>query len=487
MTLKQKTFSALMWSAIERFSLQGIQFVVVIVLARLLVPKDFGLIGMLTLFIAIAQSFVNSGFGQALIQKQDANYIDECSIFYFNIMVGFFAAGILCFIAPWIAAFYNQPLLAPLTQVLSLNLIFNSFSLIQSTLLKKQINFKVLFKVGIGATLASGIIGIGMAYMGYGVWSLVAQSLSRTFMYTILLWFMTSWRPAWVLSLTSLRQMFGFGSRLLFAGIIDTIFVNIYIVVIGKLFSPSTLGYYTQAKQLQHLPVSNTCSVVSRVTFPLFSSMQNDKVKLKNNLRKALMSLVMIIFPMMIGMCVMAEPLICFIIGEKWLSSVPYLRLLCVIGVLWPLHVINLNVLNALGRSDLFLRLEILKKILIAFSISITYRWGVEAMLWGQIALSGVAYYLNSYYTNKFLNYSVAEQIKDFWPYLGATAVMGTVMWGSLLFLQSASAALSLLIGSIVGAIVYYFICNSFRLASFKEAQKLFRGKIRHQLSKTTS
>ncbi len=450
--------------------------VITLILARLLAPAEFGLIGMLTIFIAIAQSFINSGFGQALIQKQDATYIDECSIFYFNIMVGVFAAGFLCLAAPWIAAFYEQPLLVTLTQVLSLNLVINSFGLVQTTLLNKQIDFKSLFKIGLGATLASGVIGLVMAYAGYGVWSLVAQSLSRTLMNTILLWFLTSWRPTWIFSFTSLKHMFGFGSKLLFSGILDTIFVNIYLVVIGKLFSPADLGYYTQAKNLQHLPVSNICNIVTRVTFPVFSSIQHDKVRLKNALRKALTTLVMIIFPLMIGMGILAKPLVLVLIGEQWLPSVSYLRLLSVIGILWPLHVINLNSLTALGRSDLFLQLEIIKKTMVILSISITYRWGIEAMLWGQIVTSFLGYYLNSYYIGKLLDYTIGNQIKDAFPYLCSTFAMGLIVLAvKTVFLES--MLLSLLIGCISGVISYYFICKSFRLAAFEEVSSLVKER----------
>ena len=475
MSLKQKTISGLSWSACERFSQQGIQFIITIILARLLAPEEFGLIGMLTIFMALAQSFINSGFGQALIQKQDATYADECSIFYFNIAVGFLAAGALCLAAPWIAAFYAQPLLTPLTQALSLNLIFNAFGLIQTTLLNKYIDFKILFKVGLGATLASGMIGVSMAYLGYGVWSLVAQSLSRTLLNTVLLWVLTSWRPALVLSFCSLKQMFGFGSRLLFSGILDTIFANIYLVVIGKLFSPMVLGYYTQAKHLQHLPVSNICEIVSRVTFPVFSSLQHDKPRFRQCLRKALTTLVLFVFPLMIGLGLLAEPLVSVVLGDHWLPSVPFVHLLCVIGAFWPLHVINLNVLNALGRSDLFLRLEILKKIITVISISITYRWGIEAMLWGQIATSFVGYYLNSYYTGKFLEYTMVDQIKDLFPYMVAALGMGGVVFGMNMTSENMLVVLS--VGIVTGVVVYYLICKFFKLTAFEELDVVFKKK----------
>ena len=477
MSLRQKTISALSWSACERFSQQGIQFVIMIILARLLSPQEFGLIGMLTIFIALAQSFINSGFGQALIQKQDATYTDECSIFYFNILVGFLAAGTLCLVAPWIAAFYDQPLLTSLTRALSLNLVLNAFGLIQTTLLNKHIDFKTLFKVGLGATLVSGVIGVAMAYNGYGVWSLVAQSLSRTFLNTVLLWLLTSWRPAWVMSLASLKQMFGFGSRLLFSGILDTIFVNIYLVVIGKLFSPTALGYYSQAKNLQNLPAANICAIVGRVTFPVFSNLQDDKARLKQSLRKALTTLMLVVCPMMVGLGFLAKPFILVLFGEKWLPIVPYLKLLCIIGIFLPLHVINLNILNSLGRSDLFLRLEIFKKIIVVLTISITYRWGIEAMLWGQILTSFLAYYLNSYYVGKLLDYTIFDQLKDGLPYLYAALVMGVFVWVSSFFIED--VFFTVILGMMQGISSYYLICWFFKLSAFVDMNNFFINKIR--------
>jgi len=478
MSLRQKTIHALFWSFLERMGQQGIQFFISIILARLLLPEEFGLIAMLTIFMAIAQSFINSGFGQALIQKQDVTHIDECSIFYFNIFVGILAAACLCLAAPRIAAFYNQPLLTPLTYALSLNLIINAFGLVQTTLLTKHIDFKTQLKVSMIATMLSGTIGVTMAYKGFGVWSLVVQSLTSTLFRTILLWFFNTWRPSLIFSLTSLRTMFAFGSRLLASGLLDTLFTNIYLVVIGKLFSPVSLGFYTRAKGLQQLPVSNLSSIISRVTFPVFSSMQDDKPRLKRGVRKALTMLVMINFPLMVGLAVVAKPLVIVLLTEKWLPCVPYLQLLCAVGMLYPLHVINLNVLNAQGRSDLFFRLEIFKKVFITVSILATYRWGIEAMLLGQIVTSCIAYYLNSYYSGKILKYPIFEQIKDLFPYLAASVVMGSFIW--ILGKYMSMGPGLILVAQIVAGILSYFIfCSVMRFEYFMEVRNMVFRKIR--------
>ena len=476
-SLKSKTIRALFWSFFERIGQQGIQFIISIILARLLLPEQFGLIAMLWIFMAIAQSFIDSGFGQALIQKQDITHIDECSIFYFNILVGFLAAGLLCLAAPWIAGFYNQPLLAPLTYVLSLNMIINAFGVVQTTLLTKHIDFKTQLKVSVIATVISGTISVIMAFNGFGVWSLVAQSLCSTLFQTILLWFFNTWRPSLVFSLDSLRGMFPFGSRLLASGLLDTVFRNIYIVVIGKLFSPADLGFYSRGQRLQQLPVDNISSIISRVTFPVFSSVQDDKARLKRGVRKALTMLVMINFPMMIGMAIVAKPLVLLLLTDKWAPCIPYLQLLCVVGMLYPLHVINLNVLLAQGRSDLFFRLEILKKILIVIAIAVTYRCGIIAMIYGQIVTSCLAYLLNSYYTGKMLDYPITEQIQDLMPSLTLAIIMGGGIY-ALHYTPIVNQSALLLIQIMTGIGLYTLLCYIFRISSFMEVIEMVKSKL---------
>lgn len=482
-SLKKTTVHALSWSFFERIGQQGIQFIIAIILARLLLPEQFGLIAMLTIFMAIAQSFVDSGFGSALIQKQDANHLDECSIFYFNILVGFLGAVVLFISAPWIAAFYQIPLLTPLTRILSLNLIINAFGVVHTILLTKRIDFKAQMKVSVIATVLSGSIGVTMAYQGYGVWSLVAQSIGSNLFRTILLWFFLPWRPSWVFSLVSLRSMFSFGSKLLFSGLLDTIYNNLYFIVIGKIFSAADLGYYTRAQQTQQLPVANLSSTVGRVTFPVFSSMQDDKTRLKRGTRKALSSLAMVNFPLMIGLAIVAKPLVIVLLTDKWLPCVPYLQLLCVVGMLYPLHVINLNVLKAQGRSDLFIRLEILKKILGTVAIVFTWRWGIAAMIYGQIVTSIVAYYMNSYYTGKLLFYPLAEQLNDIFPILGLASLMGCGVF--LVRYIPFQNNISLLFSQIfIGVVLYMLFCTFAKTSSFLEIRSMAQEKyysLRHR------
>jgi len=474
--LKNKALRALLWSAAERISLQGIQFVISILLARFLMPEEFGLIAMLAIFIAIADSFINSGFGHALIQKQRATHVDECSIFYFNVIVGFIVAALLCFSAPWIADFYNQPQLTLMIYALSLNLIFSAFGLVQVTLLSKYLNFKIQQKVSVISAIASGTIGVTMALKGFGVWSLVIMQLSNTLFRTSLLWLFNTWRPSWTFSFEALRSMFAFGSRIFLVGLINAFFVNIYNLVIAKLFSPMALGFYVRAESLQQLPVNTVAGVINQVTFPVFSAIQDDKPRLKRGVSKALTMMVLIVFPMMVGLAIVAKPLVLVLLTEKWLPSVPYLQLFCVLGMLHPIHLINLSALNAQGRSDLFVRVEVLKKFLTIIIILITYRWGITAMIYGQIIVSFLSFYLNAYYTQKLLDYSIIEQIRDFIPSLALAGIMGVGVYA----LQYASITdeLVLLIAQIItGVVLYSGMCYLFRISSFMEILKLIKSR----------
>lgn len=476
-SLRSKTIHALSWSFLESVGLRGVQFVIGIVLARLLFPEQFGLIGMLTIFMAVAQSLLDSGFGAALIQKREATQTDNCSIFYFNIVVGVLAAGLLCMAAPWIAAFYNQPILTPLTRALSLTIVINSFGLIQNTILTKRIDFKTLTKVSLFASILSGIIGVTLAATGFGVWSLVIQQISRTFFWTLLVWLMNTWRPALIFSIKSLREMFGFGSRILVSGLINRTFENIYLLVIGKLFSATDLGFFTRAKVMEELPSQTLSWMMGRVTFPVFSTIQDDPARLKRGMKKALTTLVLVNFPMMIGLAAIAHPLVLVLLTEKWAECIPYLQLLCFVGLLFPVLLINSNLLFALGRSKLYLRVEIIKKVLIVINIAITWRWGISTMISGMIVMSIISVYLNSYYTGVLIGYSIREQLRDLFPYLMMAVLMGMAVYaiGLLPFPNHWSM---LLVQIPIGIVMYVSLCWLFRLTAFMEIWQMAWNKI---------
>ncbi len=479
-SIKTKTTHALGWSFLEAIGMRGVQFVVGIILARLLLPEQFGLIGMLTIFLMVAQTFLDSGFGAALIQRPVITEKDTSSIFYFNIVVGVVAAGCLCAAAPWVAVFYDQPILTPLLRVMSLLLVINSFGLVQGVLLTKAIDFKTQTKVMLIASVSSGVIGVGMAYGGYGVWSLATQQIAAATFRVVLLWLFNNWRPAWVFSLQSLRDMFGFGSKMLASGLLNTVFNNIYLIVIGRLFSAADLGYFTRARNLEQMPSHTLSSMVSRVAFPVFSSIQGDRARVKRGMKKAMTMLVLVNFPMMIGLAIVARPLVLVLLTDKWLPCVPYLQLLCVMGLMFPLHLINLNVLQAMGRSDLFLRLEIIKKMLTIMNILVTWRWGIMAMIGGQVVISLVSYYLNAYYNKVLLDYSIWEQIGDLYPCLIDAAAMGGAIY-ALKYLPIASPLVLLMCQVAAGGMIYAAVCRVFRFEAYLELQEMVLRRLPFQ------
>lgn len=470
--LKYKAMRAAQWTFIEAVGLRGVQFVIGIILARLLLPEQFGLIGMLVVFMGVAQVFLDSGFGAALIQKQNITQKEISSIFYFNILVGFIVTGCLWFLAPMISAFYEQSILTPLLRAMSLALVINAFGLVQNVLLRKALDFKKETKISLLSSLLSGIIGVSMAYRGFGVWSLATQQIANAGFRTTFLWFFNSWRPIRMFSFQSLQGMFGFGSKLLCASLLNTIFDNVYLVIIGKLFSPAALGYYARADSLQKLPSLTLSSFIPKVVFPVFCTIQNDPERMKRGMKKALAILVMVNFPLMIGLAIVAKPLVLLLLTDKWAKSVPYLQLLCMVGLMYPIHGANLNILSALGRSDLFLRLQIVNKILIAINITVTWRWGIIAMIIGQIIITLVTYSLNAYCNKILLNYSVWEQIKDIFPYLITALIMGGVVY-VMFYLPIKSQVILLMSQVLVGGIVYVCLCRIFCFPAYLELQQM--------------
>jgi len=475
-SLESRAIRSGFWSAIGQLGPQAVQFIVSIVLARLLSPAEFGLIGMLSVFIALGHVLLNSGFGGALIQKKDVTEVHYSSVFYTNILISFIVAGALWLAAPRIASFYDQPTLISPTRALSLNFIFAAFGLIQRTLMTKRLDFKTQSKVSLIAVAGSGIVGIAMALLGFGLWSLVAQSLSATLFNSLLLWVFSSWRPRRVFSLNALRELFGFSSRLLASGVLDTVFGNLYNVVIGKLFLPADLGYYTRASTLQQLPSQTLGGVVGRVAFPLFSEIQDDLSKIKNGLRKAVRVIALVNFPVMIGLMVTARPLVLTLLGEKWSPVISYLQLLAIVGLFYPLSLINLIVLLAKGRSDLYFRLEIIKKSLVVISLAITWRWGIVAIIGGQIVVAILSYYLNSYYCGTIIGYSFKSQIHDLLPYFGAAGMMGSIVYMLNWLLITGSFPL-LVLQVLTGALIYIVLCRGFRLPVFMDMWRIIQGR----------
>ncbi len=451
--LKQKTISGLFWSAIDSFAVQGVTFVVGIILARLLTPREFGLIGMITIFTAISASFVNSGFTNALIRKKDCTQADYSTVFYYNMAMGLFFYLILFFSAVAISNFFNEPELKWIVRVIGLGLIIQSVTIIQNTTLTKRIDFKLLARIAVLSGILSGAIGIIMAYNGFGVWSLVARTLAGKFFNSVFLWIWNRWRPSLIFSKESFKELFAFGSKLMVSGLIDTAYRNIYNLVIGKFFSAQQLGFYTRADMFKNLPSQNLTSVMSRVTYPVLAQMQDNKQMLKAGYKKMIKSIMLISFVLLAGMAAVAEPMVLTLIGQQWRPSIVYLQLLCFVGAIYPLHALNLNMLQVQGRSDLFLKLEIIKKMIAIPAIIIGIIWGIKVMILGMWVINLIAYYLNSYYSGRHINYPMREQIADIFPSFLLALFVGAMVFiaGWLMpFDNLAKLILQILIGAII-------------------------------------
>lgn len=465
------------WSAIDGFASQGIQFLVGIILARLLTPYEFGLIGMLTIFIALSQSFIDSGFTNALIRKKDCTQTDYSTVFYFNFVVSILFYFLLFFFAGSISRFFNEPQLEFLLQVLGLGLILNALSIIHRTILTKNIDFKLQARVSIVSSIISGIIAIAMAYNGFGVWSLVALTLSRFGFASLFLWLWTNWFPNLVFSYKSFKELFSFGSKLLLSGLIDTTFRNIYYLVIGKYFSAVELGYYTRADQFKAMPSQNLANIIQKVSYPLLSNIQDNVIRLRLAYSQLIKSTMFITFVLMLLMAATAKPMIITLVGEQWLPAVNYLQLLCFVGMFYPLHALNLSMLKVMGRSDLFLRLEIIKKILSVPIIVIGILYGIKIMILGMLVNTIFAYYLNSYWSGKMISYPFFEQVKDIFPSFLLAFTVSVVVFIIANFI-SLSNVWILIVQIITAAILTFVLSEIFKLSSYLYIKEIIRNQI---------
>ena len=475
-SLKQKTISGLTWSFIDNFSNIGIQFIIGIILARILSPKEFGLIGMITVFISISQSFIDSGFSNSLIRKNNCTQKDYSTVFYFNLIIGVVFYTLLFFLAVPISNFFNEPKLIEIIRILGIVLIISSFSIIQRAILTKRVDFKLQTKISIISSIVSGAIAIYMAYSGYGVWSLVWKTIVATLTTSTLLWFWNNWHPQFIFNFKVFVEHFKFGYKLLLSGLINTLYLNVYYLIIGKFFSAVELGYYTRAEQFSNLPSSNITGVINRVSYPVLSQLQDEPLKLKSGYKKLIKTTMFISFVLMIGMAAIAKPLILTLIGVKWASSIIYLQLLCFSAMLYPLHALNLNILNVKGRSDLFLKLEIIKKIVAIPIIFVVIFLGVKAMIFGFIILSFAAYFLNAHWSGKLINYSIKEQILDIIPSFLLSLFMGLIVF-SLEYVVPLKPLYLLLLQFSLGAFLTIFFSKLFKLEGYMEIKEIIISK----------
>lgn len=471
-SLRNKTVSGVGWSAAETILTRGVGFIVGLVLARLLSPEEYGLIGIVLIFITILEGFVDSGFANSLIRKKEVNDEDYNTMFITNMVISVVMFGLLFISAPLISKFFERPQLVELVRIMGVVIILQAFSIVQNTILTRRIDFKSKTKISLVSAIISGTIGIVMAFMGFGVWSLVGQQLSRQFISSLLLWIVNRWRPHIYFSIASFKYMWGFGWKLLISGFLDRLWNQLYQVVVGKFYSPASLGQYSRSNEYATIFSSNITNIVQRVSYPVLSQVQDNEVRMIAAYRKIIKITMFVTAVCMISMAAIAEPLIFCLIGGKWHEAATYLPLICLSMSLWPLHAINLNMLQVQGRSDIFLYLEIIKKIIAVIPICLGIFINIYWMLIGVIFIGIVSFFLNTYYTGKKLGYTSWMQIKDVAPSFGVAFLIAI----SVYFFKylPVSNWIILPVQLVIGVVVFFVVCERIRLEEYNEVKQMF-------------
>ena len=477
MSLKKQSIKGVIWTGIQQFGSQGISFIVSILLARLLTPSEFGLVAMILVFISISQTILDSGLSQSLIRTANADNTDYSTVFYFNIVVSLLLYGILYLSAPFISVFYEQPALTELLRILGLILIVKAFSIVQLTKLTKEMNFKLQTIITLPALVGSALVAVIMAFNGFGVWSLIAYRLIREILNSFLLWIFSKWKPSLLFSIIKFKYHFRFGINLLFSGILSGVFNNLYALIIGKYFSAAQLGYFNRANSLQNLPVHNLGSILNKVTYPMFSKINDNDQKLRKTYLKVIGLSIFVMSPIMIFMGVLAKPLILFLLTDKWIAVVPYLQILVIAGLLYPIHSFNLNILKVKGRSDLFLRLEIIKKVITVLAILFAINYGIIGLVWSMVGTSIVALVINTYYSGKLINLTLANQLKKIIPSILIGVCCGGLVFVTSLWLQESYHVVNLLVSTMIGSVSYIMLTHITKNSDYIEFKKLILNR----------
>lgn len=459
---KKKIIFGFIWKLLERGGVQGLQFIIQIILARLLLPSDYGILALVVIFITIANVFIQSGLNTSLIQKKVVDQIDYSSVFYLSLGIATFLYVLLYFAAPFIARFYDNQSLVSVLRVLALTLFPGAFNSIQNAIVSRTMQFKRLFYSSVGAGIISGIVGICLAYLGYGIWSLVFQQLTNQVCITLILWFTVKWRPTLQFSLERVRVLFSFGWKLLVSSLIDTTYRDLRSLIIGKVYTPSMLGYYNRGEQFPKLVISNINGSIQSVMLPVLAAHQDYADRVKSMMRRSIVTSSFIVFPMMVGLAVVAEPLVILLLTEKWLPSVPFLQIFCASFALWPIHTANLQAINAMGRSDIFLKLEIIKKVLGLAILAVSLPFGVYYLALSQIVSGIISSFINAYPNKKLLNYGYGEQVKDILPSLGLSLFMGVAVY--MILYLGLSPLITMGIQILLGIIIYVGLAYLFKL-----------------------
>lgn len=470
-SLRNTTIKGVGWSFTDSLLSQGTTFLVGIVLARLLSPEEYGLLGLLMIFIVISESIVNSGLNSALIRKQNTTELDYNTVFITNLLLSFLMYGLLFVCAPLISLFFEKPQLTVLLRVLGVIVIFNALSIVPATKLTKKVDFKSITVCSLIGSVFAGIVGISMAVMNYGVWALVGQQMTKQLVYTLALVVANKWLPQIQFSIRSFKELWGFGWKLLVSGLINNVWNEIYKVVIGKCYTPETLGQFTQAQFYSNIFSQNLTGIVQRVSYPVLSKIQDERERLKQAYRQVIKVTMLITFVFMFGLAGCAKQFIFVLIGEQWIPCVGYLQILCFTMALYPLHAINLNMLQVQGRSDLFLKLEIIKKCIAVIPLLLGIYIDIYWMLIGSVVVGWIAYYLNAYYSGPYLQYSVWAQIKDILPSLLLSLSMALVVY--LIGLLPILPYLLLPIQIATGAAIVFGVCEMTKLTEYMQIKDI--------------
>ncbi|WP_214079178.1 lipopolysaccharide biosynthesis protein [Mesotoga sp.] len=475
--LKARAISAMFYSFGGFVVGSGIQFVITVILARLLLPEDYGLLGMIVIFTSISQMFIDSGMTAALIREKNPSEEDFSTVFYYNLGLAILLYFVLFISANVISGFFDEPQLVGIIRVVGINLIIGSFGLIQRTILVRKLDFKSQTKIEVLAGLIAGIIAILMAFLGFGVWSLVVQLLSKQLIISTLFILNNKWKPLLVFNFSSFKRLFGFGWKMLVTGLLATLYNNVYNIIIGRVYSSSQLGYYTKSIQLRDLAAHSITTSVEKVSYPLLSQLQNERNSFKNGFMKIIKLSSFLTFPLMIGLTVAANPLIYVIFGEKWIPMVPYFQILCLAGLTFPHRAINLNILKVVGRSDLFLRLDILKIVvgLLSIGFVIVMNLGIYGLLWSSFFHAQFAFFVNSMFSKRYISYSTKNQLVDMTPSLIASILMGIAMYLTNKLLPF-NAYTNLLLQIPIGFAVYVYVCKMFRIKELETMIQLIRS-----------
>lgn len=464
-SLKKKTIGGFIWRFAERCGAQGVQFVVSLVLARILTPNDYGTVALIMVFINVLGVFINSGMGAALIQKKNADDLDYSSLFYFNMFMCVTLYAIMFFCAPLIAKFYDKPELVALTRVISLTFIVSGVKGIQNAYVSKHLLFKRFFFSTLGGTIVSAVVGILFAYMRYGAWAIVAQSLSNNIIDTLILWITVKWRPKFMFSFKRLKGLFSYGWKLLLSGLLDTGYNQLRSLIIGKVYSSTDLAYYDKANNFPSMIITNVNSSIDSVLLPSMSSVQDSKESVKGMTRRSMKTSTYVMAPLLMGLAACGQSVISILITDKWLPSYPFMVIFCITYMFYPVHTANLNAIKAMGRSDIFLKLEIIKKIVGIVAILVTFKISVMAMAYSLLVTSVLSQIINSWPNKKLMNYSYLEQLKDILSGIGLAAFMGGCVY-CVNFLHL-SNWLTLIIQVPLGAVIYIGLSALLKLESF--------------------